>query len=106
MRRLPNGLIDLGGGATPRDPKSQIILSNKVPPKPMNPAKFKGLIKKLDDLGKLDLEDFNTVDEMCRFIDFYNTTVLENKQSAYEKEITARNEYYWKLWIRAVDEAR
>jgi hypothetical protein len=106
MRRLSNGLIDLGGGATPRDPHDKsIVLSTKVPARIMDPGKFKELIKKLDDLGKLDLHDFNTVSEMCQFLDFYNQTVVDKKQSDYDKEITARNEYYYKLWIRAIEES-
>lgn len=101
MKKLSNGLIDLGGGATPRDPHSQILLTKNVPPKPISNSKFKGLIKKLDELQKLDLHDFNSVSEMMQFLDFYNNTVLETRQAEYEKQITARNEYYWKLWIAA-----
>ena len=105
---MKNDFIDLGGGATPR-PKERpdILLNSKGLPKiNLDNAKFKGLIKKFEALGHLDIEDFNTTAEMGAFLDFYNTVVQRAKQSEYDKQITDMNEYYWKLWIRAIDEVR
>lgn len=107
MRKLPNGLIDLGGGATPRDPKDKsILLSHKVPPKPISSEKFKELMKKMEYFGKVSNEDFNSIPEMCQFVDFYNNTRKEKKENEFNKEVTARNEYYYKLWIRAIEDSR
>lgn len=108
MKRLSNGLIDLGGGSTPRPNEAKHVLLNSTgaPKINLDSSKFKMLIKKFEDLGKLDLQDFNSTAEMCAFLDFYNGTVKAAKQSEYDKQITDINEYYYKLWIRAIDSMR
>jgi hypothetical protein len=99
--------IDFGAGSTPRhkeDPHK--ILNSKGAPPIISSDKFKMLVKKYNDIKKLDMQDFNSVSEMTQFIDFYNSTILKAKQNEYEKKITDLNEYYWKLWIRAIEESR
>lgn len=108
MKKLPEGFIDLGGGSTPRPNEAKHVLLNSTgaPKLNLDNNKFKMLIKKFDDLKKLDLEDFNSTAEMCAFLDFYNGTIQAARQSEYEKQISDINEYYWKLWIRAIDSMR
>ena len=99
--------IDLGGGATPRPKeKPDIVLGAGAPRRIISSDKFKMLLRKYDETGRLDREDFNDSKDVCDFIDFYNNTVLKTKQSEYDKMVTDRNEYYWKLWIRAIEDAR
>ena len=99
--------IDPGGGATSRPRENpQLILPTKHTPPIMSSEKFSRLIEKFKTIGKLDREDFNSSSEMCRFLDFYNNTVTTARQNKYEKDLTDLNEYYWKLWIRAIQENR
>lgn len=99
--------IYLGGGAAPRPrEKPDLLLTTKLPPRPVASSKFKELLKKFEHTKKLDLEDFNSAHEIGQFVDFYNNTVVKKRQTEYEKAISDRNEYYWKLWIKAMEESR
>jgi len=80
--------IDLGGGAALRpkeDPK--ILLNNGVAPKPISPIKFKKMLKKFNELGKLDRNDFNSGKELGQFVDFYNEMVKKKRQDYDDNEI-------------------
>ena len=82
------------------------MITTKMPRKIMSSDKFKKLIKKYDEAGIIDREDFKDVRELCDFIDFYNSVVVRAKEKDFERELTGMNEYYWKLWIRNIEEQR
>lgn len=99
--------MDPGSGATLRPRENpDILLKTSGPIKIISNEKFKQMVKKMDDLGKVDVTDFNSVLEFCQFIDFYNDTILKSRQNEYQRAITDRNEYYWKLWVRAIEAMR
>ena len=94
-------------GGTPRPRENpDFLLKTTGPPKIISNEHFRMMIKKMDELGKVDTTDFNSVKEFCQFVDFYNDTVLKSRQNEYQKETTARNEYYWKLWIKTIEASR
>jgi F0F1-type ATP synthase alpha subunit len=61
-------------------------------------------IQRMKDTGKID--GLVGAKEVGRIIDLYNQLIDKDKEKQYDKEITARNQYYWKLWKRVADEIK
>ncbi len=97
--------IDLGGGMTPRPKENPDILlrSSGTTLPNINVSKFKTLLRKYTETGKVDKEDFNSGPELGAFIDFINNTKTAAKQKEFNETITEINKYYWKLWIKAME---
>ena len=74
--RLPKGKLLLPGGAGGRSKRFH---------KKYN---FDNIRKKFDATGKLDLEDFNSADEIGLFLDWYNNSIKERVEKEAGVEIT------------------
>ena len=60
------------------------------------------------------LKETNTIDgftaggakEVGRIVDLHNDFVTRKKDKRFEKDMNDRNLYFWKLWLKALEEAR
>jgi|SaaInlV_120m_DNA_4_1040238.scaffolds.fasta_scaffold82038_2 hypothetical protein len=51
------------------------------------PHKFKELKGKMEAKGKIDLEDFNSVQDMMTFLDYYNSQIDRKKEDVGDDDI-------------------
>lgn len=72
----PGGKVLMPGGAGGRSKKFH---------KKYN---FDNIRKKFDATGKLDLEDFNSADEIGMFLDWYNLSIKQRAEKEGERDIT------------------
>lgn len=61
-------------------------------------------MQRLKETGKID--GLVGADNVGRIIDHWNQGVEKQKEKRFNKEVTARNRYYWKLFKKAADEVR
>jgi hypothetical protein len=65
-------------------------------------VKINQAIQRMKETGKIDASVGGK--EVGRIIDFHNSLVKDKKEKNFNKEITARNKYFWPLWKRAIEE--
>jgi len=61
-------------------------------------------MKRLRETGKID----NSLDgkNIGLIIDHHNQTIKDTQEKDFNREISARNKYFWPLWKAAIEESR
>lgn len=61
-------------------------------------------LQRMKETGKID--GLVGADNVGAIIDHWNEQVVKKNEKQFEKDISARNKYYWKLWKRAAEDVR
>ena len=67
-------------------------------------TKISQAIKRMKETGKIDSSI--GAKNVGFIIDHHNQMVEEKKDKSFNKEITARNKYFWKLWKGAIEDMK
>lgn len=57
-------------------------------------------MQRLKETGKID--GLIGADNVGRLLDHWNQGVEKRHEKSFNKDVTDRNQYYWKLWKRAI----
>lgn len=61
---------------------------------------LKHRLERLEKTNKIDGLEGN----VTHVLDLFNEGVKKRKEKAFEKDMNDRNLYYWKLWVKALEE--
>lgn len=61
-------------------------------------------LKRLRETGQID--GLVGAKEVGRLLDFHNNAVTKKKEKHHSNEMNARNRYFYKLWVLAIEAAK
>ena len=94
-KNKPNFFEQRGAASTP-PPGGKVLLPGGAggrAKKFTDKGKFNEIKRKFEELGKLDLYDFNNTADLGAFLDWYNLSISSSKEKSFNNDVLEISKY-------------